>query len=207
MNNIQYSQTVYLFADQFAPKPPMLGHKEDCLTSQTKVDLKKLANTATISAFLYLRGQGYITFQLMDTKKLFVFNSKTVVAKKTEKDSADLSGLEAILYKNIINEGKILNAVLYIMDDCFSPWNEISYMIKKDLASKGILQDEVVKKFLSSVHKFTLVGKDLDQYKNQVPVVKKALFDLEKEGEIGKILQSEVIKAIAMREEKPDSDD
>jgi hypothetical protein len=203
---IQFSHLVYLFSDHFAAAAPLVGNKEPCLTSTIKVNQKGLSEAVCSSALGFLKTKGYITMEIVNSKKFFIFNKQEVFVKKTENIPTNLTGLEERIYNQIRNDTKVLFLILGLTDDCFNPWETVINIVKDDLVARGVLKKETVKKLIFTSYHYSLIEDRIDDYKAKLHEADEAMTSMRQNGDMCKVLKQEIGKAIALRQEKPDSD-
>jgi hypothetical protein len=202
-----YSDTVYLFGDEFATKGGMLQTNEE-LPNGNKVDQKKLAETVTLAAFVYLQEKGFIELNIVEGKVLFI-KTKSVKAKKLKEAKESQGVLEDGILSYINGEVDVKKIIRDLLrSDSTNPWANMLYFTKKDLQQRGIIEKvEKGKVLFIKTYKNILKGEIPAEEKKQLEDVKNALENFKKNEELYNKTASAVKDGISSRVERDNDND
>lgn len=206
MQNITYSEIIYLFADKIlSDRSKFINY--DSHPSGEKLPVHKLSHEMVLGATVYLIQKGFIKLYIKNVKKLFLFPGKDIFVKRTEKNREVITGIEGRLLENIQDETKLSKAVYYLLsEDESSPWGQIINISKRSLVDKKILSIET-KSGIFSVKRYVYDPQILSQYTPYFNEMKQNVLQFSKDIELYKFVFSAVKSGIASRKEQSTSDD
>lgn len=147
MNNIMFSELLYLYADKYVGEASLLQNKEE-LPNGKKLNVVKLGNLLVETAFAYLYSNNHVDLTLATKKVLGIFPKKVVIATK-KSDGQNLTSLEKSLYD--LSNDLDVHTMLYrlIGSECTVPWSVITGLVKDSMVNKNIFtKEEIVKKII-----------------------------------------------------------
>jgi hypothetical protein len=207
MNNLTYSEVVYLFADKFISERSRFVNY-DLHPTEEKISVKPLSHLMVTAALAYLVEKGYISLSIKEVKKLIFLSGKEVFGKKLKEAGPDITGIEKVLLDNFKNETEVHKAVYYLLDDDeSSPWGQVIYISKNSLVQKGFLFIEKERKNIFSAKRYLFGEKNIKEIAPLHEVVEKNLAQFYAKKDIYKLIENAVKNGIASRRAQSSSDD
>lgn len=202
-----YSEILYLFADQALKDRSRFVNKENHPSGES-ISVKPLSHLMVSSALAYLMQEGYISLQVKQVKKLFLFPGKAVFGKQIKENDGKVTGIEQVLLNNFQKETDVEKAVYYLLDsDESSPWGQVIHLSKESLAQKGLLNVISEKKFILTVKHFEY---DREKIQSLFPLYQQVLQQFESfkhSVDMYEVLDKAVKKGLAARVEQSSTDD
>jgi hypothetical protein len=146
------SELVILFGDRFVPLAPLLGWKEEVLTSGVKVSAEALTSAAMAAALYAVQHsgagrleaqRGAALFGLMKTRKL-------VLSKGPASASFPAGSLEAYLLKAVEGGEEEVDDVLkaFIGEPSSDPSQRTLGLLKRGMSERGLLEAQMKRAFV-----------------------------------------------------------
>lgn len=205
--HLTYSEVIYLFANKSISDRSRITNY-DRHPSDEKVSAKPLSHKMVIAALAYLVQQGYVTLEIKDVKKFFIFPSKEVFGKKVKDAGVEVTGIEKVLLDNFKYETEVHKAVYYLLNaDESSPWGQIITISKNSLVQKELLYIEAERKNIFTAKRYLFVENKIVEFFPQLEEVERKLEEFSSNKNMFKMIENNVKTSIAARKEQSSSDD
>jgi hypothetical protein len=136
------STLLYLFGDQVAPKDKALTEGVEVPCRGVKVQKRPLAAAMFAAAFLGLREQGLVTFEVQQKKVLFV-KTKKVVVTRTGTAAGGRPGLEGAVLAGLGSDASATVSEIirkWFGEDVYSPWSDVIGVAVEEAMGAGCFE-------------------------------------------------------------------